>query len=175
MLVISIKEEGMAATQAMLKTLQKMGTTSCGVALLDTTRTYKPGTSNSDIIERLAKADRDFFSLGNDEGKAMDVFVKEAIRRLEFQKTVKGKNPKAQANAVLNGALRKTIKHHIKQNVLKRMDAQRTADGGAPRQVNPEYAKWRKKRFGISSDIVGIASRSLKKAIAGGEIKLLKG
>ena len=171
MLEISIKEQGMKEAQNIMKRLQKMGAKSYGIALLDTPR-EDGGPKNSEIIEWLSKQNRDFFSLGNDEGKILQTMADEMVKRLSTRHE-RSKAPMS-ANAVMNTGLKNAMKNHIKQNVLKRFDAQKTATGGQPKPVSEEYAWWRQKKFGVPDDQVGRASGDLEDAIAAMTLKLLQ-
>jgi hypothetical protein len=171
---MNIKQQGTEEFQAALKLLKKLGARIYGAELLDTPRLDSDNT-NTDIVDFLTRSGRDFFSLGNDEGKILQMATDQIIKGIDNAMSKKGEVGQGRANSIMGGALKKALKAHVNKNVLKRIKTKKTAKGGTPDKLSDDYKKWRQSKFGIPQDKIGVATGQLLEALARGTIRLKSG
>ena len=148
----------------MLKTLNKMGATIYGAELIDSGRVDSENT-NTEIMEKLTKANRDMFSLGKDRGQIMQHMADVMIEGLKGG---------GKANVIAGRALKKGMQRHITKSVVPNIKSNTQADGSPARAVKTGYAKYRAAKYSIPDDAqqVGVASGQLLAAISKGTIRL---
>ena len=187
---ITLKVEGLEGVTALMKAIDKIGkTTVAGIEFLGTNRMDNSGLTNAQVADHLVdhknntrnkeKKDYDFFTPDKDiANEAAEAFAKVADR--EMQKAA-NKIAKATARAAkdprLAGQNAEKIAQRIANSIasagfkkagevlrlwiVSNIEDGYLASGVKAKAVEKIYAEWRKKKYGIATDVVGEATGDL--------------
>jgi hypothetical protein len=157
---------------AIAEQLKELGTVFSGVELIGKRH---DDVDMDDIVDSLISDGRDFFSpddaVAEQVAEAMAKKVEDRISMAtEAGRTIK-------TDPIAAAGLRAAMVAYM-DAVVKRIEAQRTASGGAPKQLTHGYAEEKRRKFGFETPI-GKASGQLLAALtaggaASGKIQLIR-
>jgi hypothetical protein len=163
MLSMQITVKGDTKFAALLQQIERLDTVFKGVRLIGK---REDGVDSDDIIESLIERDRDFFA--PDDAVAEDVAAAAAAeleKRLAAAAEID--SPKPTDNELAGSMLRAAMKAYMAA-VVQRIEQQRTASGGAPRELTAAYAAQKEKDVGFITPIGKRTGQLLENLTPGG-------
>jgi hypothetical protein len=159
--------------KALLEQLKQLDTRFSGVELIGS---RADGVDSNDIVTSLIEHNRDFFSESSDLGDEVAQAMAEEIEKRSQAALDKGR-PDPSDDVLASSGLMAAMKAYM-AGVVARIDAQRTATGGAPDGLTEKYAAYKEKRWGFKTPI-GKASGQLLSALtpggsAAGKMQLIR-
>ena len=168
MIEISINETGLKEITAALKQLERAGVRGGRIVYEGHARHDNSENTNAEIMEKLIKRGADFFSLGNDRGNVVQTVADKLTSRLQLEMNRKEGLGKSTGHGILIEALMAGGKK-LTDEVVRRMNAQETANGSAPSpKNNEEYDRKRQSKYGVPIGVVGKATADLLNSFAKG-------
>lgn len=163
---LNLEAKGLTAAQAVIDAAQKLGANLGGVELRGKSR-LKGDLNNAEVEEYLREGGRDFVTpdaaCKAEIGEIIETTFKKELARVQAR-NVKQNKPKkltkGQATAVCGIALKKAMEYWMEWST-ENIEKQRLADGGTPDKVGGKYAKYRQKKYGVPTNIVGKATSEL--------------
>lgn len=133
------------------------------------------GLGNSELIQYLADGGRDLSPNDADATAATNAYATEVLRHIDDESKYVGKDrsPENIARAGIMGGLRKGIML-IADRMRKRLE-NRVDNKGKRTPVKDDYAKARKKKYGVNKDAIYVASGHLADAMLSRNYKIYFG
>ena len=180
-------------TDSFTKMLEIISAVDAGAALHPGQERTGEKVNNAEVIEFLAKGGRSLYPSDKDMQKAANIFTDELIKHMkrearkttvikaggkgldkQIKKATGNKNNSAgarQARQGITSGLKKATKYLGKQ-MYDRAKNQLTTSGIPAKKVTEEYARMRKRRYGVNPDVVYYKSGILLNSILTGKVKV---